>query len=174
MLQSLLAERFNLVVRRESRERPVDVLAMARSDRRTGPELQPADVDCTSDRLGNTLTRRRTSNGDNVFACGIQATRSALHGGNMTMSDLAKWLSTSIEQTVIDRTELTGRWNVDLVWTPQFISAADARGDVRAADATDRPSLFTAIQEQLGLKLESRRAPIECLVVDRADPPSPD
>ena len=78
------------------------------------------------------------------------------------MADVVRVFSQLAEHVVIDATGLTGGFDFDLSWTPDDAAAADAGG----------PSIFTAVQEQLGLKLESRKAPLEGLVVDRIEAPT--
>jgi uncharacterized protein (TIGR03435 family) len=171
MLQSLLADRFKLRLRTEPRERAVYLLT-GRTDRRPGPQLEPTQVDCSTTSAGAPPPTRRTPTGAVSFACGVRTGIGTLSGGNMTMTDLASWLSTITGQSVLNRTDLSGRWNVDLVWAPAPRTGVDA-ANPPAADP-DRPSLFTAVQEQLGLRLESTRAPVDVLVIEHVEPPSPD
>jgi uncharacterized protein (TIGR03435 family) len=87
----------------------------------------------------------------------------AMIRGTMDMAFLASTLSSTLGRRVIDRTSLTGPYKFSLKWTP----------DDRPASADNSgPSLFTAIQEQLGLKLESTKGPVEILVIDHAEKPS--
>jgi uncharacterized protein (TIGR03435 family) len=74
---------------------------------------------------------------------------------------------TGIDRAVLDRTNLTGRYDFELKWTPPGRAGGPPPGD-----DPDRPSLFTALQEQLGLKLDPQRAPIEVLIVDSAAMPT--
>ena len=85
--------------------------------------------------------------------------------GGYPMSELARWLTGQTQRAVIDRTGLSGAWDFELTFAP---------ADVAASAAADTPALFTALQEQLGLKLEATRAPAEVLVVDRIERPTPD
>ena len=75
---------------------------------------------------------------------------------------------TGIDRIVLDRTGLTGRYDYELRWTP----VGRGGGPAPVATDPDRPSLFTALQEQLGLKLEPQRAPVEVLVIDAAKMPT--
>ena len=77
-------------------------------------------------------------------------------------------LSAFVGRLVIDRTGLTGDFDLDLSYTPE----SPARGAIGVP--TDGPSIFTALQEQLGLKLESQRGPVDVFVIDRAERPTPD
>src|SRR5579862_758631 len=89
-------------------------------------------------------------------------------GGIMTatamgMSDFVNWLSSAVHRPVTDKTGLAGGFDIKLEWTPD--------GAEPDADGTRAPSIFTALQEQLGLRLESRKAPVEVLVIDHAERP---
>ena len=89
------------------------------------------------------------------------------------MSLLAGALSDIVKRTVIDKTGLTKKYDVKLTWTPdQMPAAAGAAGGDAPAVNENGPSLFTAIQEQLGLKLESAKRPIEVLVIDHVERPA--
>jgi uncharacterized protein (TIGR03435 family) len=89
------------------------------------------------------------------------------------MSQLANVLTASTDRVVLNRTELNGRFNVELQWTPDFGGPPPASPNATAATTDAPPALVTAIQEQLGLKLEPTTAPIEVLVIDSADRPLP-
>lgn len=136
MLQTLLAERFNLQVHRETKELPVYALTSAKK----GSKLREV--------------------ADKAKPGGMSAGKGMLRG-QMTLTDLARYLSAAAGRPVIDRTGLSGTFEIDLRWSPD--DSSDATG----------PSLFTAIQEQLGLRLESTKGPVEILVIDRAGRPSP-
>jgi len=165
MLRPLLAERFKLVVRNESREMPAYALVPLRTDGRTGPQLKVSDVDCVG--LPGTGTR----------GCEFGVRFGNIHGRGMPVARLAAVLSQFAGRVVVDRTAIGGPHDFDLTWTPdQFRGRATAAGEpapiVNGAPADAMgPSLFTAVQEQLGLKLESARVPVDVLVVERADRP---
>jgi uncharacterized protein (TIGR03435 family) len=82
-----------------------------------------------------------------------------VHGGAMTMTTLVGILARNTDRVVIDETGLQGTFDVTLEWSPD-------------QTATDKPSIFTAVQEQLGLKLESAREPVDVLVIDHIERPS--
>ncbi len=92
---------------------------------------------------------------------GLGFGRGRLNGKGADMATLAKTLSDQLDRVVVDRTGLTGFYEFTLTWTPDEVQGADDSG----------PSIFSAIQEQLGLKLESATGPVELLVVDRAEKP---
>ena len=89
------------------------------------------------------------------------------------MSDLANTLARTTNRIVTDRTGLRGAFDADLQFNPESLPGAAPRGD-RATAIDDRPSIFTALQEQLGLRLESTRGAVDVLVIDQAEHPSPD
>ena len=104
-----------------------------------------------------------------ALACGTLVRTGRIQFGGRTMSDLARRLSSLpfLGRGVVDRTGLTGRWEFELTYTPD--PDQQPPGGEPAAFDPNGPSLFTAFQEQLGLKLESIRGPWEVLVVDRID-----
>jgi uncharacterized protein (TIGR03435 family) len=169
MLQPLLADRFQLKVHREARDLPVLVLVVAKG----GPKLHEA-------KPGDTYP-----NGLKGFDGGGGPGMMLMRPGQLTaqgvdLSSVAKQLSQQLGRTVQDKTELSGKYDFTLQWTPDErggpMSAATQGGGSRSDDApppdSSGPSLFTAIQEQLGLKLESRKAPVEVLVIDHVAAPS--
>jgi uncharacterized protein (TIGR03435 family) len=87
-------------------------------------------------------------------------------GTRATMANLTIYLSRQLSRPVLDATRLTERYSFQLSWTPELAPCADS--------AENAPSLFTALQEQLGLKLESTKGPVDVLVVDRAERPTED
>lgn len=94
---------------------------------------------------------------------------------------MLQYFSPLVNRVVVDRTGLTGSFDIDLEWTPDNLPkpppGAPADQPVRINGATidpNGPSLFTALQEQLGLKLDSTRGPVEVLAIDRLEQPSPD
>ena len=90
------------------------------------------------------------------------------------MADFARNLSGVVGgRPVVDRTGLVGSFDLDLTWTPEVTPSGPPGASVAATDPNG-PSLFTAIQEQLGLKLEATTGPVEVLVIDAAERPTPD
>ena len=162
MFQNLLAERFRLGIHRETRDLPVYVLSIAKN----GPKVQEAKPgDTYPDGL-------KSPDGKPMGHAGpMQWGNGRLVGQGIPLAQVAAALSQQLGRTVQDRTELKGNYDIKLEWTPD--EPQRAQPGPENALATDSPStsLFTAIQEQLGLKLESRKAPVEILVVDHAEPP---
>jgi uncharacterized protein (TIGR03435 family) len=159
MLRSLLADRFKLVVHRETRQMPAYALTLARSDGRLGAELRPA-APCEPP-APPASPRPTPGPGCGGFSIG----NGSMRGVGVTMTRLAAELPSATEgRHVVDRTGLSGNFDVTLTWN------ADAlRPDAPPADQA--VSIFAAVQEQLGLKLEPITAPIEVLVIDSAERP---
>ena len=174
MLQRLLAERFKLSLRTESRPFDVYALVMARGDGRLGPRLRPQAVDCAAARAagrsgGGVEARptpeearcfQRSENGPNG-TIRFRAPAFTIDGGLTTL------IRGSVDRPIVDRTGLTGLFDIDLEFMP---SSARERGNV---DLDAAPSLFTALQEQLGLKLEPRRESLNVLVIEHVEMPTP-
>ncbi len=175
MMQRLLAERFELVVHTESRELPVYALTLARSDGRLGPRIKPADRDClalmTQAPGGVPVQAPRLPDGRP--GCGITRDGSGrVMAGGTTMTMLAiSMLTGPAGRLVVDRTGLTGAYDFDFEFAADPAPGAAPAPDA-AATVGDRPGLFTALEEQLGLKLQSTRAPIDVTVIDRVTPPT--
>lgn len=180
MLQRLLEDRFGLVVHTESRELPVYALTVVRGDGQLGPNIKPADRDClalmTQAPGGVSVQAPRLADG----RPGCGATRNNVTGkvmaGGMTMPMLATTILTGpAGRIVVDRTGLTGAYDLDLQFAMDRGSGA-APAPPSAPDAatavSDQPGLFTALEEQLGLKLQATRAPIAVTVIDRVTPPT--
>jgi uncharacterized protein (TIGR03435 family) len=177
MVRSLLVDRFNLVVHKDVQDGDVYDLSLARSDGTLGPMLRPPAFDCASQR--ERLASGSAPPGDAQRPCPFSVYPGHLVGTSITMSMLAARLNVFTDQrTIRDRTGLTGFYDVELTWTPDRPlgplppNAPDEV--VRARESIDwnGPSLFTALQEQLGLKLEARRDTIDVLVIDRVERPT--
>jgi uncharacterized protein (TIGR03435 family) len=178
MVRALLADRFGLIVHTETKEMPVHSLVLARRDGRLGPQLRPTPPDCAAwlaarGRPG--APPRPPVSGDRP--CGVgRVGRSILARSGITLSQLAELLSSRVNRVVRDRTGLAGYFDLDLQWTPEQNTAVPADAPFPAFPAVDTtgPSLFTALQEQLGLKLESSKAAVDVLVVYHAERPTAD
>jgi uncharacterized protein (TIGR03435 family) len=183
MLQALLEDRFGLRVHRESRDLPLYVLAFTTSDRRPGVRLTPTAVDCAA--ILATLYPATGPAPPPPPVVPGQAPRCGSTGGpgqilaqGMTMGQLASNLASRVNRVVRDTTGLTGHFDIHLEWTPDQFQGAGPLGALPGAPPpssdTQGPSIFTALQEQLGLKLESSKGPVDVLVIDRIEPPTPD
>ena len=105
--------------------------------------------------------------------CGMTSRANSFSAGAITMQSVAGTVNGAVDRPVIDRTGLTGRFDVDLQWTnPMPAGSGDAASGTAPLTEVG-PSIFTALQEQLGLELESRQEPIDVLVIDHIEPPTP-
>jgi uncharacterized protein (TIGR03435 family) len=176
MLQSLLADRFRLTVHRETREMPAYALTVAKN----GPKLPaPKQEGCVADSLSVPPTR------DAAPPCGkIRITMSPdglqLLGLKADTAELTRILSIMLGKPVVDRTEFTGRFDVRMSFTPDENTMGlpgaggphDPGGFGPVASDPNRPNIFAALEEQLGLKLSSSKAPVEVLVIDHVERPT--
>jgi uncharacterized protein (TIGR03435 family) len=186
MLKALLADRFQLKVHTETREMPIYALVVARQDGQPGPTVVPSTTDCsTSERdLAEASARDpgalATLQAGPGVPCAIMPVPAQAAGGMTmranaaSMAVLARMLTASTGRKVEDRTGLSGVYD----WEMTFDRAVRPRitpqpgGDASAAaPVSDGPSLTTALQEQLGLKLEPARGPVDVLVIDSAAVP---
>jgi uncharacterized protein (TIGR03435 family) len=176
MLRTLLADRFKLVVHRETKEVPMWALVMTRRDGRPGPQLRPTAGDCAAWIAGGRRGAPPPLPADRLPCGRGTVNASVIRNSAMTLSQLANYLSPRVERPVQDRTGLTGYFDVDLQWTAQEpLGTPDAaRPVLPAALDPNGLSLFTALQDQLGLKLESTRGPVDVLVIDHVEHPTDD
>jgi uncharacterized protein (TIGR03435 family) len=153
MLQSLLADRFHLVTRRETREIPVYALLLAKN----GPKFKEAKEPSP----GRTTVRRGLMIGEGIG-----------------MATFIGPLSSFMERVVVDKTGLTGKYDLKMQWQPDENQVAmfQAMGVPEGFGAPPLdplgPTLFTALQDQLGLRLESQKGPVEMLVIERVEKPT--
>ena len=168
MVRALLADRFKLVVHTETREVPIYALVMARSDGRPGPQLRPAAVDCTAARGRGSPPPAPTPPGGRP-ACGMRTVPGRMMAGGYELPDVARNLSNFAGRMVVDKTGLTGTFDLDLAWTPDQIPQGPLPPGAPPIDPNG-PSIFTALQEQLGLKLDSNRGPVEVLAIHAERP----
>ena len=157
MLQTLLADRFKMVARSEKRELQSYVLVRARPDAPLGPNLKPSKAICAG--------RGAAPNPDAV-PCGPRpggAGRILLVG--IPIAQLAPLISLVVQRPVVDRTGIEGLYDVELTFTPEAPIGSDLANPAA-------PSLFTALQEQLGLKLDAEREMVDVLVIDKIERPT--
>jgi uncharacterized protein (TIGR03435 family) len=120
---------------------------------------------------GSLLKASKAPNGSS----GTSSNDGLFKGQSLTLPELAQALTQELGRElgrdVIDKTGLTGRYDMTLKWTPETDDPSANSGSDNAATTEPGPSIFTAIQEQLGLKLESSKAPVEVLVIDHLEMP---
>jgi len=157
MMQHALADRFKLKVHTETKTLPVYELVLAKG----GSKLKETDP------TGNYANGIKGPDG--VARGGMmQMQNGKLTGQGINIASLINVLSRNLEHTVIDKTGLTGKYDLTLTWKPE----SGPGGQDAGASDSNAPDLFTAVQEQLGLKLVSTKGPVETLVVDSAEKPA--
>ena len=170
MLRSLLADRFNLRLHEEMREREAYALSLARSDRKLGPGLRPTPSEeaahCAAVEADPPPTPELTPDG-------MKRCASSFRGGmklrGRPLSDLAEMLGELVGRAVIDRTDLGQRFDADLNAALDWDHlAVGAVGDTLGTNVV----IFAALREQLGLKLESARGAVRTIVIDSAEKPT--
>jgi uncharacterized protein (TIGR03435 family) len=171
LMRALLADRFRLKAHMERRPFPVFALTVARQDQRLGPQLRRSDVDCDARTPGPPKPPSRTERP----TCGRTQWPGGMIAGAITMEELANALTGAVgsEQIVVNRTNLSGRFDVDLTWSSEPLRTAGSNTAPGATSPDDGVTLSTAVQEQLGLKLVLRPEPIDAVVVDYIERPSP-
>jgi uncharacterized protein (TIGR03435 family) len=164
MLRNMFAERFTLVSHFETRAMPAYVLTVARADGKLGPRIRPWTVDCKAVWSGE-VSNPPPSSVPGIPPCGGRGGGGLYAQSGVNIEGFARSLASDLGARVIDRTGLQGLWEIHLQW-----NAGTRRFD--GAEPDQFGSLFTSLQEQLGLKLESQRVPIDVLVIDSIDRPS--
>ncbi|HZU24541.1 MAG TPA: M56 and DUF3738 domain-containing protein [Bryobacteraceae bacterium] len=185
MVQSLLADRFQLAVKHDTKDMPIYGLVVAKN----GPKLKKASEEAVLPPSPPPAAPPPPSGSDAPDAPPPPPAAPAppprgmvmMRPGQITMtgapiSHLADALSRVMGRTVVDKTGLTGNYDLTLEWTPDPSDAPMFHGPAGAPQPppppANGPSLVTAVQEQLGLKLESQRGPVETLVIERIEQPS--
>ncbi len=163
MVRTLLADRFKLVMHRETREMPIYNLVLARGD---GRGVQPKPTTCVQPPPGGPAPSA-VRDAQGRFTCGVNR----FGGGEIlltgsTLDALANRLGSvpGVGRSVVNRTGLDGRFDIELTFTPTL----------SASPSADGLSVFTSLEEQAGLKLEAARGPVEVLVIDSVARPEPD
>ena len=191
LLRSLLADRFKLKAHTETRELPVYDLVLARSDGRLGPDMTPSKSECSSDEIaakqGAALAKGDVASFmGKPGPCMITTDPSGgplnllMRGDGQEMEQLVEQLAVLTGRTVRDKTGLTGRYDFAMKLDLQMVLALAQRmgANIPAAAAnipqSDGSSLMTALNVQLGLKLDSVRAPVDVVVIDGVEAPVAD
>jgi uncharacterized protein (TIGR03435 family) len=190
LLRTLLADRFKLKTHTETRELPIYDLVLARSDGRLGPDLRPSKSECSK---GDELAAAALAKGDMASflgkpgPCMVTTDPSGgplnlmMRGDGQEMKQLVEILQQFTGRTVRDKTGLTGRYDFAMKLDLQMVLTLAKRmganipaGAEARLPQSDGSSLMTTLNEQLGLKLDSVRAPIDVLIVDSVEAPAPD
>jgi bla regulator protein blaR1 len=170
-IRTLLADRFRLVMHAETRELPIYRLVRARADGRLGPKIRPTTCKPPDPTNPNSAANTGVGGGG---TCGNRVGRFSMTIGGNTMAGFANQLGrlAVIGRPVVNATNLTDTFDWELTWTdPLTVNDEALAGPDRAALAPEAVSIFTALEEQLGLKLESARGPVEVLVIDSVEHP---
>jgi uncharacterized protein (TIGR03435 family) len=190
MMRTLLAERFQLVVRKEPREGSTYALVLARRDGALGPQIKKSVGECTMVVPGfaRPAGADAEASGPATFSwpppgrpgrrCGIGPDGDRVIAGSITMATLVTYLTPLLDRPVVDKTGLTGNFDFDLRYDGAATLVMPGRGRATAVspdappDPTKGPSIFTALQEQLGIKLDSQRGSVDVLAIKRAELPT--
>jgi len=170
-LRSLLEDRFKLKARREMREMPIYELVIARADGQLGPQIKKSGDECAAQGRAREAGVTPPPLPPGAF-CGTRTNNGTVSVKGVPLSNFVRNLGGMTGRFVIDKTGLAGPYDLDLQWTPDPASAgAVPQGQPGLGDGA---SLFAAIQEQLGLRLEAKKAPVEVLVIESAERPTED
>ena len=174
MWRALAADRMKLVAHDETVERPIYNLVVARADGRLGPNLKKSTHDCDAERAAARQPADRPplprSDADFLDTCAMRSGNGRIIGGGLTMERFAQQLSGAAGRVVRDRTGMIGFYVVDFTYALPGQAAGPA--PTIAADPNEASSVFTALQEQLGLKLEPDKMLIQTVVIDHIERPS--
>jgi uncharacterized protein (TIGR03435 family) len=189
MLRSMLAERFGLVAHTDRRDLPIVALTMSRSDKQPGPQLRPSGPECAPIRppdgvpmpppppppppgIANAGPMRIILETDepNRRRCGAMLMPGWMSARAITMPELTRSLTQLMRRPVRDETGLSGEFDLDVFFQPEGLGGALVGPP--PAFLSDAPSLETALRDDLGLRLDSRRGPVDVLVVDRIERPT--
>jgi uncharacterized protein (TIGR03435 family) len=158
MLRKLLADRFQLTFHREQKEFPIYALTVAKG----GSKLKES-----------TMSPDASPEGPPALVFVVSPQFIHLPGRNATMAELASvFQRAALDRPVVDKTGISGRFDFDLEWMPDETQFDGAFGRLANTYDSAKPGLFAAIQEQLGLRLEATKGPVEAFVIDHVERPS--
>jgi uncharacterized protein (TIGR03435 family) len=160
MIRSLLEDRFGLRVRREQRQMPVYNLVRVRSDGQPGPRLKNVAIDCMA-RIGSAATPSELV----AAGCSSMSAPGRVMSRGYPLSMFIALLGPFVDRVIVDRTGLTGSWDAEVEFTPE-------RPGPNLPSPADTATLLTAMQEQLGLKLEPATGPADVLVIEQVTRPT--
>ena len=167
MVQALLADRFKLDTHLETRELPIYVLAAAKS----GPKFLDSQAGGTTINGGH--GHIQVEGGDNTVALLAEQLAEQVFQFDFGFCEIGQQLAEALGRPVVDKTGIQGRYKLALEWTPDDRTAPPGGDSASGSPAPDSgPSIFTALEEQLGLKLESQKGPVQVLVVDHVELPT--
>src|SRR5262245_9585736 len=189
MLRSMLADRSNFVAHNERRELPIAALTMARADKRPGPKLHPSGPECAPLRppegipipppppppppgAANAPPIRIILERDEPLGrrCGAMVAPGWMSARSITIEEFTRQLSPVLRRPIMNETGLAGQFDYDIIFSPEGLGGALVGPP--PASISDAPSLETALRDDLGLRLEARRGPVDVLVVERIERPT--
>ena len=170
MMRNMFADRMKLVAHVEERERDGFALVLARRDGKLGPQIKSSTLDCQQSGRGGPAQAPPPANAtldDFLNFCGARMGANAMAFGSTTLDRFATGLKGFAGGPVINRTGLQGYYTIKLTYTRPNLSA-----DAKLVPPDDSPDLFTALQEQLGLKLQHEKMKVNVFVVDHIERPT--
>jgi len=177
MTRTALEERFKLRSHVEKRDQPIFVLSVARRDGKLGEQMKPATDECKPLTPPSGFPPPPPPPPGGVPAgasrCPSILSPFAISGRKLGMALLVTTLSSSLNRHIVDQTNLTGTFDLDLHWLPDQLPQTPPGAPPMPIDSS-WPPLSTALQDQLGLKLESQRGPVDVLVIDSVEKPTAD
>jgi uncharacterized protein (TIGR03435 family) len=193
LLANLLKDRFQMAMHLETREQAIYHLVLARADRRLGPDIKPSSTECQAT-IAERIAAMQSASGrggppplpalpgpNDPLPCGfVRSPPGLVAASGRNISEFARgMLSDLMGRPVIDKTGLAGLYDFTLKYASELGRTAGplgllAPGTLAPVNDPDAPSLGVALQEQLGLKLESARGPVEVVVIDRLEKPALD
>jgi uncharacterized protein (TIGR03435 family) len=174
LLQTLLADRFKLKVHKDTRELPIYALTVTRSDGRLGAPIRPTQDDCVAILAARAKgesapsgTNEKPVCSERLMARPIPTMTLTYRAGGKTMASFAEWIQQYVDRPVLDRTQLPGMFDLELQFALENPAAA------AAAASQESPILFVALRQQLGLTLKAMNSPLDVVVIDSAEKPTP-
>lgn len=175
MLRALLEDRFGLKAHKETREMPVYSLVLTGPADRIGPRLKAATYDCAARYAA--LARKETPpplpppDAQGRATCSGRSIPGRIYANGLDLESLANNLTPFVGRLVQNRTGLIGGFDYDIEWMPESQTSRFDQPELRVDP--NGPSIFTALREQLGLTLDSQRAPVDVVVIDSVELPTP-
>jgi uncharacterized protein (TIGR03435 family) len=177
LVRRLVEDRFALKAHTEMRELPVYHLVLVRTDGTLGPKIKQSTVDCTPFLNGTRPMQESPRDADHRFGLcseGGSFTPSGLLTPRLNgqpLTGLIQHLQEALEQPVIDRTGLKGNYDIELSYLDESLADRSVAGTA-VSSASKGPSLFTALEQQLGMRLESTHGPVRVLAIDSVSDPT--
>jgi uncharacterized protein (TIGR03435 family) len=172
MFRALMESRFHVRTHTEQRVMSVDLLVFANKDHKLGPRMHPSLLDCRG------VISTASAPADATRWCGARGSATGhreMQG--ITMPEMTTVFASywDVGRPVLNRTGLTGRWDAKLDYVPTFVAGPNAdAAPVPNPSADSGPNMFSALRDELGLKLQGTKAPVDVIVIDHVERPAPD